>query len=98
MAIDRVEDSGIIFLDEIDKIAGREGTVRFPAKACSVTFCPSSKAPQHPLWHGADRPHPVHRRWRFHVSKPSDLIPELQGRFSIRSGAIAELHSVSSPN
>ena len=47
-AIDRVEDSGIIFLDEIDKIAGREGGhgPTFHAKAYSETFCPLSRAPR----------------------------------------------------
>jgi len=47
VAIERVERSGIIFLDEIDKIAGREGGhgPTSAAKACSATFCPSSKAP-----------------------------------------------------
>jgi len=47
-AVERVESSGIIFLDEIDKIAGREGShgpdVR--AKVCSATFCPSSREPR----------------------------------------------------
>src|SRR5216683_1064872 len=67
MAIDRVEDAGIIFLDEIDKIAGREGG------------------------HGPDVSREGVQRdillivaGAFHVSKPSDLIPELQGRFPIR--------------
>jgi hypothetical protein len=79
---------GIIFLDEIDKIAGREGGhgPEVSAKACSATFCRSSRA----------RPSTPSTGWSepttscfiaagaFHVSKPSDLIPELQGRFPIR--------------
>jgi ATP-dependent HslUV protease ATP-binding subunit HslU len=44
--IQRVENSGIIFLDEIDKIAGREGSQGpdVSREACSATSCPSSKA------------------------------------------------------
>jgi len=47
IAVERVENSGIIFLDEIDKIAGREAATdpTFRAKACSATSCPSWKAP-----------------------------------------------------
>ena len=47
MAIDRVENAGIIFLDEIDKIAGRESGhgPTFREKVCNATSCPSSKAP-----------------------------------------------------
>jgi len=47
-ATERVESNGIIFLDEIDKIAGREGGhgPMFRARACSATFCPSWKAPR----------------------------------------------------
>jgi ATP-dependent HslUV protease ATP-binding subunit HslU len=65
LAVERVEDSGMVFLDEIDKIAGREGMV----------------STDHILFIAAGA---------FHVSKPSDLIPELQGRFPIR----VELHSL----
>jgi ATP-dependent HslUV protease ATP-binding subunit HslU len=39
---------------------------------------------QYPLRHGPDRPYPLHRRRAFSATKPSDLIPELQGRFPIR--------------
>jgi len=44
-ATERVESNGIIFLDEIDKIAGREAATgpTFPARECSATFCPSSR-------------------------------------------------------
>src|SRR5881296_1707532 len=88
MAIDRVEDSGIIFLDEIDKIAGREsghgpdvsreGVQRDILPIVEGTTVNSRYGvvrTDHILFIAAGA---------FHVSKPSDLIPELQGRFPIR--------------
>jgi ATP-dependent HslUV protease ATP-binding subunit HslU len=88
MAIDRVEDSGIIFLDEIDKIAGREsghgpdvsreGVQRdiLPiVEGTTVNTRYGMVRTDHILFVAAGA---------FHVSKPSDLIPELQGRFPIR--------------
>src|SRR6202051_4630520 len=94
MAIDRVEDSGIIFLDEIDKIAGREsghgpdvsreGVQRdiLPiVEGTTVSTKYGMVSTDHILFIAAGA---------FHVSKPSDLIPELQGRFPIR----VELHSL----
>ncbi|HMJ21528.1 MAG TPA: ATP-dependent protease ATPase subunit HslU [Terriglobales bacterium] len=88
MAIDRVEDSGIIFLDEIDKIAGREsghgpdvsreGVQRdiLPiVEGTTVNTRYGMVRTDHILFIAAGA---------FHVSKPSDLIPELQGRFPIR--------------
>jgi len=87
-AIDRVEQSGIIFLDEIDKIAGREssygpdvsreGVQRdlLPiVEGTTVTTKYGVVKTDHILFIAAGA---------FHVSKPSDLIPELQGRFPIR--------------
>jgi ATP-dependent HslUV protease ATP-binding subunit HslU len=87
-AIERVEQSGIIFLDEIDKIAGREtsfgpdvsreGVQRdiLPiVEGTSVTTKYGMVQTDHILFIAAGA---------FHVSKPSDLIPELQGRFPIR--------------
>ncbi len=87
-AIDRVEDSGIIFLDEIDKIAGREsghgpdvsreGVQRdiLPiVEGTTVSTRYGMVRTDHILFIAAGA---------FHVSKPSDLIPELQGRFPIR--------------
>ncbi len=92
IAIERVEQSGIIFLDEIDKIAGREagrgpdvsreGVQRdlLPViEGTSVYTKYGIVRTDHILFIGAGA---------FHVSKPSDLIPELQGRFPIR----VELH------
>src|SRR3989442_11545414 len=88
MAIDRVEDSGIIFLDEIDKIAGREsghgpdvsreGVQRdiLPiVEGTTVNTRYGMVRTDHILFVAAGA---------FHVSKPSDPIPELQGRFPIR--------------
>ncbi|MGA2358976.1 MAG: ATP-dependent protease ATPase subunit HslU [Terriglobales bacterium] len=88
VAIDRVENSGIIFLDEIDKIAGREsghgpdvsreGVQRdiLPiVEGTTVNTRYGMVRTDHILFIAAGA---------FHVSKPSDLIPELQGRFPIR--------------
>ncbi len=96
IAIHRVENSGIVFLDEIDKIAGpssgksgpdvsREGVQRdlLPVvEGTSVLTKYGMVKTDHILFIAAGA---------FHVSKPSDLIPELQGRFPIR----VELNSLS---
>src|ERR1700758_4085640 len=88
VAIDRVENSGIVFLDEIDKIAGREsghgpdvsreGVQRdiLPiVEGTTVNTRYGFVRTDHILFVAAGA---------FHVAKPSDLIPELQGRFPIR--------------
>src|ERR1700687_3713548 len=88
VAIDRVERSGIIFLDEIDKIAGREGghgpdvsregvqrDILPIVEGTTVNTRYGMVRTDHILFIAAGA---------FHVSKPSDLIPELQGRFPIR--------------
>ena len=88
VAVERVEQSGIIFLDEIDKIAGREsghgpdvsreGVQRdiLPiVEGTTVNTRYGMVRTDHILFVAAGA---------FHVSKPSDLIPELQGRFPIR--------------
>ncbi len=87
-AIQRVEQSGIIFIDEIDKIAGRESTfgpdvsregvqrdILPIVEGTTVTTKYGMAKTDHILFIAAGA---------FHVSKPSDLIPELQGRFPIR--------------
>ena len=88
IAVERVEDSGIVFLDEIDKIAGREGghgpdisregvqrDILPIVEGTTVNTKYGMVATDHILFIAAGA---------FHVSKPSDLIPELQGRFPIR--------------
>jgi ATP-dependent HslUV protease ATP-binding subunit HslU len=88
IAVDRVENSGIIFLDEIDKVAGREGghgpdisregvqrDILPIVEGTTVNTRYGMVSTDHILFIAAGA---------FHVSKPSDLIPELQGRFPIR--------------
>lgn len=88
VALERVESSGIIFLDEIDKIAGREGghgpdvsregvqrDILPIVEGTTVNTKYGMVRTDHILFIAAGA---------FHVSKPSDLIPELQGRFPIR--------------
>src|SRR5216110_3149777 len=87
-AVERVEQSGIVFLDEIDKIAGREGghgpdvsregvqrDILPIVEGTTVNTRYGFVRTDHILFIAAGA---------FHVSKPSDLIPELQGRFPIR--------------
>ena len=88
IATERVENSGIIFLDEVDKIAGREGghgpdvsregvqrDILPIVEGTTVNTRYGMVRTDHILFIAAGA---------FHVSKPSDLIPELQGRFPIR--------------
>src|SRR3954452_2553511 len=88
-AIERVEQSGIVFLDEVDKIAGRQNASHGPdisregvqrdllpiVEGTTVNTSYGMVKTDHILFIAAGA---------FHVSKPSDLIPELQGRFPIR--------------
>ena len=88
IAIERVEKNGIVFLDEIDKIAGREGghgpdvsregvqrDILPIVEGTTVNTRYGFVRTDHILFIAAGA---------FHVSKPSDMIPELQGRFPIR--------------
>jgi len=88
LAVEKVEQAGIIFLDEIDKIAGRESThgpdvsregvqrdLLPIVEGTTVNTRYGMVKTDHILFIAAGA---------FHVSKPSDLIPELQGRFPIR--------------
>jgi ATP-dependent HslUV protease ATP-binding subunit HslU len=87
-AIDRVEDSGIIFLDEIDKIAGREGGhgPDVSREGVQRDILPIVEGTTINTRYGMVRTDHILfiAAGAFHVSKPSDLIPELQGRFPIR--------------
>jgi ATP-dependent HslUV protease ATP-binding subunit HslU len=87
-AVDRVQQAGIIFIDEIDKVAGREGghgpdvsregvqrDILPIVEGTTVNTKYGMVKTDHILFVAAGA---------FHVSKPSDLIPELQGRFPIR--------------
>src|SRR5437763_12406577 len=88
VAIDRVEDSGIIFLDEIDKIAGREGGhgPDVSREGVQRDILPIVEGTTINTRYGMVRTDHILfiAAGAFHVSKPSDLIPELQGRFPIR--------------
>jgi ATP-dependent HslUV protease ATP-binding subunit HslU len=89
LAVERVEQNGIIFVDEIDKIASRDGSSHGPdvsregvqrdilpiVEGTTVSTKFGMVKTDHILFIAAGA---------FHVSKPSDLIPELQGRFPIR--------------
>jgi ATP-dependent HslUV protease ATP-binding subunit HslU len=87
-AVDRVEQSGIIFLDEMDKIAGREAG-RGPdvsREGVQRDILPIVEGTTVNTRYGMVRTDHILfvAAGAFHVSKPSDLIPELQGRFPIR--------------
>jgi ATP-dependent HslUV protease ATP-binding subunit HslU len=87
-AIRRVEQSGIVFLDEIDKITGREG-VHGPdvsREGVQRDLLPIVEGSTVSTKHGPVRTDHVLfiASGAFHIAKPSDLIPEFQGRFPIR--------------
>jgi len=87
-ALDRVENHGIIFIDEIDKIAGERGTVGPDVSREGVQrdLLPIVEGSTVQTRYGLVRTDHILfiAAGAFHVSKPSDLIPELQGRFPIR--------------
>ena len=87
-ALKRVEESGIIFVDEIDKVAGREGSQGPDVSREGVQrdILPIVEGTTVNTKHGMVRTDHILfiAAGAFHVSKPSDLIPELQGRFPIR--------------
>jgi len=87
-AVERVEQAGIIFVDEIDKIAGREGShgPEISREGVQRDILPIVEGTTVSTKHGLVRTDHILfiAAGAFHVSKPSDLIPELQGRFPIR--------------
>ena len=88
VALERVERNGIIFLDEIDKIAGREGGhgPDVSREGVQRDILPIVEGTTVNTRYGFVRTDHILfiATGAFHVSKPSDLIPELQGRFPIR--------------
>ena len=95
MAVERTEQAGIVFLDEIDKIAGRESLQGPDVSRQGVQrdLLPIVEGSAVHTKHGVVRTDHILfvAAGAFHASKPSDLIPELQGRFPIR----VELSSLS---
>jgi ATP-dependent HslUV protease ATP-binding subunit HslU len=88
-ALDRVENHGIIFIDEIDKIAGERGQTGGPdvsREGVQRDLLPIVEGSTVQTRYGYVRSDHILfiAAGAFHVSKPSDLIPELQGRFPIR--------------
>ena len=88
VAVERVENSGIVFLDEIDKIAGREGGhgPDISREGVQRDILPIVEGTTVNTRYGSVRTDYILfiAAGAFHVSKPSDLIPELQGRFPVR--------------
>ncbi len=88
LAVERVEQSGIVFLDEVDKIAGRESGhgPDVSREGVQRDILPIVEGTTVNTRYGMVRTDYILfiAAGAFHVSKPSDLIPELQGRFPIR--------------
>jgi ATP-dependent HslUV protease ATP-binding subunit HslU len=88
LAVERVETAGILFIDEIDKVAGREGGhgPDVSREGVQRDLLPIVEGTTVTTKHGPVRTDHILfiAAGAFHVSKPSDLIPELQGRFPIR--------------
>jgi len=87
-AVERVQSSGILFIDEIDKIAGREGShgPDVSREGVQRDILPIVEGTTVSTKYGPVRTDHILfiAAGAFHVSKPADLIPELQGRFPIR--------------
>ena len=87
-AIEAVEQSGIIFIDEIDKVAGKHGGQgpEVSREGVQRDLLPIVEGSSVPTKYGTVKTDHILfiASGAFHISKPSDLIPELQGRFPIR--------------
>ncbi len=87
-AVSMVEQSGIIFIDEIDKIVGKEktGSPEVSKEGVQRDLLPIVEGSSVPTKYGTVKTDHIlfMASGAFHVTKPSDLIPELQGRFPIR--------------
>ncbi len=87
-AVDMVEQSGIIFIDEIDKVAGKDGgnSPEVSREGVQRDLLPIVEGSDVPTKYGTVKTDHILfiASGAFHVCKPSDLIPELQGRFPIR--------------
>ncbi len=95
LAINRTEQSGIIFIDEIDKVASRQGSsqnAEVSREGVQRDLLPIVEGSTVTTKHGMVRTDHILfiASGAFHLTKPSDLVPELQGRFPIR----VELHSL----
>lgn len=87
IAVERAEQSGIIFIDEIDKVAGKDdNSPNVSREGVQRDILPIVEGSTIVTKHGAVKTdHMLFiTAGAFHISKPSDLIPELQGRFPIR--------------
>jgi ATP-dependent HslUV protease ATP-binding subunit HslU len=88
LAVERVESTGILFIDEIDKVAGRESghAPDVSREGVQRDLLPIVEGTTVTTKHGPVRTDHILfiAAGAFHVSKPADLIPELQGRFPIR--------------
>lgn len=89
LAVERVEQAGIVFVDELDKVASAEGAGRGPdvsREGVQRDLLPIVEGSTVQTKHGPVRTDHILfiAAGAFHVAKPSDLIPELQGRFPIR--------------
>jgi ATP-dependent HslUV protease ATP-binding subunit HslU len=95
LAISRTEQSGIIFIDEIDKIASRQGSsqsAEVSREGVQRDLLPIVEGSTVTTKHGMVQTDHILfiASGAFHLTKPSDLVPELQGRFPVR----VELHSL----
>ena len=91
-ALHRVENSGIVFIDEIDKIASKQGHAAGPdvsREGVQRDLLPIVEGSNVMTKYGMVKTDHILfiASGAFHIAKPSDLIPELQGRFPDQSGA-----------